>query len=173
MNVVDFQARDLSILQQTVPPHMLMLMLSECGNLGFEVRGDVTHHLHLATTAPLAKCHMGEISRIAKRTDDIATGLLRDLNADDPREGLYTVATFVLTLIAEGRWHDKTNQAVLVSLLLLDDVKDETKDVNGANPVWQANEAKWTAKSKDMLRRANLQGLYLSPVVADIVPLVR
>jgi hypothetical protein len=169
MNVIDFQARDLSIAQQTVPPHMVMLMLEECGKLGFEVRGDVTHYLQLAVSAPLARCRAEEISRLASKTDSLATSLLRDLNADDPREALYITATFILTLIEENRWADTKNQAVLVSLLLLDDVKDETVDAQGQNPVWQANERKWRAKSRDLLLRANLQGLYLAPHDATIL----
>ena len=69
---------------------------------------------------------------------------------------------FVLTLVDEGRFLDATNQAVLVAMLLMDDVKDDRPDVDGALPVWRVEEIKWKAEAKKMLLRANLMGLYLN-----------
>ena len=68
---------------------------------------------------------------------------------------------FVLMLVDEGRFRDAANQAVLVSMLLIDDVKDDRPDVNGALPVWRLDEMRWKAEAKKMLARANLMGFYV------------
>ena len=68
------------------------------------------------------------VSRLARRVDDVARALLEDLSPDDPRHGLYCCAMFVLLLVDEGRLFDVQNQAVLVAMLLMDDVKDDKKD---------------------------------------------
>lgn len=155
---------DLQVLETTVPAHMVLLMLEACGKQGYEARLDVLGHLSRAVAAPMMGRDGLSISRLARRTDELARSLLNDLSPDDPREGLYVCATFILTLIEEFRWHDKTNQAVLVSMLLLEDVRDDSKDVDGQGSVWRLQEAKWQTLAKDILRRANLQGMYLNPI---------
>jgi len=62
----------------------------------------------------------------------------------------------------KGRLLDVQNQAVLVSLLLMDDIKDERKDQYGNEPVWRLEGRKWQEKAKKMLRRANLMGYYVN-----------
>jgi hypothetical protein len=109
---------------------------------------------------PLAKLDALSISRVAKRVDEVATTLLRDLSADDPREALYVCAMFALLLVEEDRVFDKGNQAVLVALLLMEDVKDEEPDVDGFRPVWMVNEKKWKAAAGKLLNRAMIMGLY-------------
>jgi hypothetical protein len=64
-------------------------------------------------------------------------------------------------LADEELFPDPRNQAVLVALLLLDDVKNDKPDVNGELPVWKLDEILWKTEAKKMLRRANLMGLYL------------
>ena len=156
--------QDLTILQRALPAHMLVLMIQECKKAGFEVRADVEHHLNMAAAAPLSRIDMLSVRRIAGKIDSTARTLLHDLSPDDPRHGLYCCAQFILTLIDEGRWDDPRNQAVLVSLLLMEDVKDDRKDAQGNEAVWRVEEAKWQAEAKKMLRRANLLGLYLRPM---------
>lgn len=156
----DLLARDLTILERSVPPHMLFLMVQQCQKMGLELRADVLHHLDVAAAAPLSQLDTLSVARIAKRVDDIATGLLNDLSPDDPRDGLYACAQFILTLVDEGRLLDVNNQAVLVALLLMDDLKDERKDADGNEALWRLDEKRWIEKAKSMLRRANMQGLY-------------
>ena len=127
----DLKTRDLTIVQRAVPAHMLCLMVEQCTKNGFELRPDVLYKLNLAAAAPMAGCDMLSVARLARRVDEVATTLLHDLSPDDARHGLYCCAMFVLTLVEEGRMADKTNQAVLISLLLLDDVADERKDSKG------------------------------------------
>ncbi|MCL4743860.1 MAG: hypothetical protein KJZ83_00445 [Burkholderiaceae bacterium] len=159
---VDLLARDLTIIEQCLPAHMLFLMMEECKKAGFELRADVMHHLNLAAVAPLSQIDMLSIARLSKRVDEAATALLRDLSPDDPRHGLYCCAQFILTLVDEGRWLDARNQAVLVALLLMDDVKDDRKDVKGEGAVWRLEERKWQKAARKILRRAMTLGFYTS-----------
>jgi hypothetical protein len=152
---------EIATLEKAVPAHMLALMLEGCGRQGYECRSDILMHLNNAAAAPLAKLDAFSISRLAKKIDDISTSLLNHLSPDDPRDGLYCCAMFCLKLVDEGLLDDKQNQAVLVSLLLIDDVKDDRKDVQGQSSVWEVDEARWKAKAGDMLFRAHLLGLYL------------
>lgn len=151
---------DISILERTVPAHMLVLMTDQCRKIGLELRADAQHRLNMASAAPLAKLDNFSVARLAKQTDDIATGLLNDLSPDDPREGLYCVVSFILKLVAEGRLADKTNMAVLVSLQLMDDIRDEKPDEKGEGIQWYVREKAWQTAAGKLLSRAVLQGLY-------------
>ena len=148
------------MVERCVPAHMMVLMMQECSKIGLEMRADVQHHLNVASVAPLAECDTLSVARLARRVDEVATTLLKDLSPDDPREGLYACAMFCLVLVEEGRIADVKNQAVLVSLMLLDDLKDESKDVNGEGVVWHLRERKLKEDARRLLSRATLQGLY-------------
>ena len=163
----NMRKRDLQVVETVLPAYMLCLMIEEAQKKGFELRADVIAHLGRAAALPLAKVDELSVSRLARQVTDVATTLLADISPDDPREGLYCCAMFVLTLIDEGRFADVRNQAVLVSLLLMDDVRDDTPDVNGALPVWRLEEAKWKKAAKQMLSRAHLMGLYLKDGYTD------
>ncbi len=159
---VKLQVRDKTVVETALPAHMLCLMVEQVQKLGIDLRADVVQHLGRAAALPLAKVDELSVSRLARQLTDAAETLLHDLSPDDPRHGLYCCAMFVLTLVDEGRFLDATNQAVLVAMLLMDDVKDDRPDVDGALPVWRVEEIKWKAEAKKMLLRANLMGLYLS-----------
>lgn len=152
---------DLQILEQIVPPLMLFLMLEQAERAGFEARADVLPKLNNASVAPLSRLDTFSVARLAKRADEIARSLLHDLSPKSALDGVYCCTQFILTLIDEGKWNDPRNMAVLVSLLIMDDVKDDRPDENGNLPVWRVEEPKWIAAAKKMLHRANLLGLYL------------
>jgi len=158
---MNMKQRDQQTVETALPAYMMALMVEEAQNKGFDLRADVIAHLGRAAAMPLAKVDELSVSRLARQVTDTATTLLTDLNPIDPRHGLYCCAMFVLTLVDEGRFPNVTNQAVLVATLLMDDVKDDRPDVNGALPVWRVEEIKWEAEAKKMLLRANLMGLYL------------
>ena len=160
MNHVDLKARDQEAVERALPGLMMFLMMEQCQKIGLEMRADVMHRLNVASAAPFAKLDTLSVSRVAKRTDDAATTLLRDMTADDPREALYIAAMFALVLVEEGQLADKDNMAVLVALLLMDDVKNEEPDADGLRPVWTAREAKWKDAAKRLMTRAMIMGLY-------------
>lgn len=159
---VNMKQRDLQTVEAALPAYMMALMVEEAQKKGFVLRSDVIAHLGRAAAVPLSKVDELSVSRLARQITDTATTLLTDMNPVDPRHGLYCCAMFVMTLVDEGRFLDATNQAVLVAMLLMDDVKDDRPDVDGALPVWRVEEIKWKAEAKKMLLRANLMGLYLS-----------
>jgi hypothetical protein len=154
-------SRDKRIIETAVPAHLLALMVLECQKIGLELRSDVLMHLNRAAAAPLARLDPFSVSRLAKRIDEAGTALLNELSPDDPCHGLYCCVMFVLRLVDEQRFPDTGNQAVLVSLLLLEDIRDERKDVDGQGAVWRLEEQKWKEEAAKLIRRANLMGLYL------------
>ena len=156
----DLRTRDREVAERAVPAMMLFLMMENCKKIGMEMRADVLHHLNRASIAPLSQLDTVSISRVAKQVDDVATTLLREFSVDDPREGLYVAAMFVLMLVEEGKMRDKGNQAVLVSLMLVDDVRDEEPDDNGFRPVWTLNEKKWKDAAGKLMNRALIMGFY-------------
>ena len=158
------KTRDQEIVERCLPAHMLFLMIEECRKIGLELRADVARQLNVSAIAPLARVDSLSVARLARRVDDDARALLRDLSPDDPRDGLYCCATFVLTLVDEGRLADKDNMAVLVALLLLQDVKEDRPDEDGAEAVWRVQEARWAEEAKKLLRRVVLLGYYARPV---------
>jgi len=167
----NLKLRDHQAVELAVPAHMMFLMIEELRKKGFELRADVLQHLNLAAVLPLAKLDELSVSRVARRIEDVATTLLRDLNADDPRHAIYVCAMFVQLLVDRALDADVRSQAVLVSLLLIDDIKDDRPDVNGDGVVWRLEEQKWTGEAKQLLLRANLMGLYLRDNGAEIVQL--
>ncbi len=161
----DFAAQDLTILELALPAHMMFLMMEQCqAVLNLELRADVMAKLNNASIAPLSQLDMFSVQRIAKRVDETARSLLHDLSPDDPRDGLYSCAQFVLKLVDEGRLNDPTNMAVLVAILLMDDIKDDKPDVQGQEAVWRLEERRWQNAAGKLLSRAVILGLYSQPL---------
>lgn len=158
------EAQEIATLERAVPAHMLVLMLEACARQGYECRSDILKHLNNAAAAALTGHDNFSISRLAKRIDDIAVRCLHRLNPDNPVDGVYCCAMFCLKLVDEGLLDDKQNQAVLVSLMLIDDARDTNKDVNGQGQLRRVDEVFWKQKAGDMLLSAHLQGLYLRTI---------
>jgi hypothetical protein len=114
----------------------------------------------MAAVAPLAHFDMFSVARLARLIDETATDFLKELGFDDPRDGLYACAMLNMLLVDEGRILDKGNQAVLVSMLLLDDVKDDKPDENGETAPWHVREKAWKLMTKRMLKKAEQMGLF-------------
>lgn len=152
--------RDQIVVENALPAHMMFLMMEECQKIGIVMRSDVLHKLNVASAQPLAKLDTFSVARLAKRIDDAARSLLHDLSPDDPRHGLYVCAMFALTLVDEGFILDRTNMAVLVALMLMSDIEDENKDVNGEGAVWRIEQARWKKEAGSLHVRAALLGLF-------------
>ena len=75
---------------------------------------------------------------------------------------------FNMLLVDEGLIIDKGNQAVLVSMLLLDDVKDDKPDENGETAPWHVREKTWKLMAKRMLKKAEQMGLFFRLEVQSI-----
>jgi len=164
----NLKLRDIQVVELATPAHMLLTIMEQVQARGFELRADVVKHLGNAAILPFTK--LDEVG-VARRVEDVAQTLLRDLSADDPRHALYVSAMFVLMLVDKGLYADPRSQAVLVSMLLIEDIKDSRPDVDGQGPVWRLEEQKWNEEAKKLLSRANLMGLYLSDDASGTVQL--
>jgi hypothetical protein len=167
----NLKLRDQQVVELAVPAHMLILVMEQVHRTGYELRADVVRHLSHAAVLPFTKLDELSVARVARRVEDVATTMLRDLNSDDPRHALYVSAMFVLMLVDKGLYADVKGQAVLVSMLLIEDIKDSRPDVDGQGPVWRLEEQKWNEEAKKLLSRANLMGLYLSDDASGTVQL--
>lgn len=153
------KSRETLAVEASVPAHMMFLMMEQCQKAGIEGRDDFLHKLNVAAAGPLAGLDMLSVSRAARRVDDAANRLLHDLSPDDPVEGLHACAMFALVLANEGLLADPGCQAVLVSMLLIEDAKTEHPTEKG---VVRVDEERWQRAAKKMLHRARALSLYLS-----------
>ncbi len=149
-------ASEAGLVELCTPAHILVLMAIELGKAGWELRPDVVRHLNQAAVVPLAGLDDLTVSWIAARVDRLGRGLLEALAPDDPRLGLITCALFTLKLVHEGLFPDPENQAVLASLLLTTEARED----DGAG--WRFDEVRATAAADAMLVRARLLGHYLA-----------
>jgi hypothetical protein len=157
---IDMKSRDVRVVEKALPAHMMFLMMEECQKIKLELRADVMVHLNRAAIAPLVRLDELSVARVARRIDETARILLRDLAPDDPRHGLYSCAMFVLVLVEEGRLADVGNQAVLTAMLLMEDIKDDRKDDRDQGVVWRLEEQRWKNEAKKLIGRSVLMGLY-------------
>jgi hypothetical protein len=160
LHAAQMRDHDRQLVERCLPAHMMVLMMEECQKIGLEMRPDVLHRLNVASIAPLAKSDAFTVARLAMRVDDAARTLLNDLSPDDPRHGLYSCAMFAITLVDEGRIADVKNMAVLVALMLMDDLKDDAPDEQGQGVVWRLQEQKLKQEAKKLLGRCALMGLF-------------
>ena len=160
MNPFDLKTRDARVLETTLPAMLMLKMLEKARKTGVEMRWDVEKKLSNAVLAPLGKLDTVSVSRIAHRLEDMSTTMLRDVSADSAAHGIYVCAMFTLLLVAEDRLDDKGNMAVLVALMIMDDIKHDEPDTNGMRPMFAAQETVWRKEADAMLFRANIMGIY-------------
>lgn len=153
------KSRETLAVETSLPAHMMVLMMEQCLKAGVEGRDDFLHKLNVAAAGPLAGLDMITISRAARRVDEAATQLLHALAPDDPVEGLHVCAMFSLVLAKEGLLADPGCQAVLVSMLLIEDAKTEHPMEPG---VVRVDEERWQREAKKLLHRARALPLYLA-----------
>jgi hypothetical protein len=142
------------LVELCLPAHLLALMAEQIARHGWELRADINAYLNRAAAVPLAGLGAVTIQRLARRVDQLARSLLHDLAPDNPQLGLLTCAMFTLTLVDDGLFPDPRNQAVLVSLLLVDEARDD-------DGRWRVLEAEAKTKAHGLLVRTRLQGYYL------------
>ena len=122
--------------------------------------------LSTASVVPLAPLDEVSISRIARKTDEAATTLLRDLKRRDYLDGAYATAMFNLKLVDAGLDPDPQRIPVLLSMLLLEDVQNTDVDTEGASALMDLRTKEWSDEAQAMLLRAQLLGLYLPETVS-------
>lgn len=159
------EKKEANAIAYALPAHMLTLMFLECQSKGWELRMDVFDKLDKSSGVPLVGFDPLTISRLARKIDGHANYLLRELSPENPVDGLHSVAMFVLTLIDEALLGDPRAIVVIVSLLLMEDIKVGNED-------WPFKERFLREQGKKLLHRANLVGLYVkrmrdAPIIID------
>jgi hypothetical protein len=150
---LDLRRGDTARIELAVPAHLLVLLAHELAKHGWTLRADIERYLHNASVLPLSGLDELSVTRLARRVDDASRSLLRAHSPDEPRGALLAAAHFVLALVDEGLIDDPGNQAVLASLLLLDEARLEDD--------WRLAEAGARQAGLKLLARARLLGLYL------------
>ena len=148
------------VIERAIPAHMMILMMHEVKRAGYEFRADVDEQLEAAVASPMIDLSKAEVRTACRMVDYTARELLGVINPDDPLQGFYACATFMLKLVEEGL-QDRTNQAVLVATLILDDLGNDMDDVDGAGVPYGLRLSSWQKRADNALVRANLMGLYL------------
>lgn len=147
---------ELERVETALPAHLLFLMLEKVTEEKvYEFRPDILVKLNRAAIVPLSDLDPLTITRVAGRTDELARALIAGLSLDDSRLGLASSAFFILKLVDEGLFQDRTNLAVVVALLLIEDMRAEGSE-------WPNAEVACQLYASKMLRSARLLGCYLS-----------
>ena len=144
-----------------LPAHLLWLSADRLTREGWRLRPDVFVQLSRAAAAALVGVEPRRVSRCARAIDDAAVSLLRELSFDDPRDGILSCAMLTVKLVDESLYEDPTNQAVLVSLLLIQDAEEAGSDFSFDVRMLQNSVGK-------MLKRLNLLGYYQSIVIPAV-----
>lgn len=141
---------------------MMHLMSRGVVAAGFQLRPDIMQKLNVSSAAPLAKLapDLEAVKRCAKEIESVGTKLLWDLSPDDPVHGLYACAVFCLLLVEEKRIADPQNMAVLVSMVLMDDLKSE-----GYAEQYHYKEKLLTAEAHKLITKAIKAGYYGKPTI--------
>lgn len=149
------EAQELALTEASLPAHLLYLMACEIYKKGWQLRGDMVMNLNAAAAAPLTAVKNDPmlVAMTAARVDSVAKTLLHSLAPDDPRDGLLACAYFTLKLVDERLLADPTNNAVPISLALVEDATEEGGD-------WPVREQGIKKDVGVLLTRARLMGLY-------------
>ena len=150
-------------VELALPAHLLVLTAEQAQRKGWELRPDMMIHLNRASVVPLRGLDHFSVARLAKRVDDAAQSILFGFEDDHECHPLATAAVFTTLLVHEGLFFDVKNEAVLASLLLIEDLKHE-----GAE--YRYNEKLLIREAKKWLTRANLSGLYVKQQALLIAP---
>lgn len=149
------EAKELALTEASLPAHLLYLMACDIFKKGWQLRGDMVMNLNAAAAAPFtaAKQDPMLVAMAAARVDSVAKTLLHSISPDDPRDGLLSCAYFTIKLVDEGLLQDPTNNAVTISLALIEDATDEGNE-------WSSRQEGIKKDVGIMLSRARLMGLY-------------
>lgn len=146
---------DKTLVTLALPAHLLVTAALDVRKGGWQLRHDIFLHLDRGAAVALKDASDTlQIRRVATMTDNAAMVLLRELHADDPRDAVLAVAFFILKMVEEGLVENTDNQAVLVSLHLMEDARDPGND-------WNPDETWLSSAAAGMLLRANLMGYFV------------
>jgi hypothetical protein len=121
--------REQAALDLALPSHMLWLCADLLRADGWRLREDIFLLLSQAAGAALKGLNKWEVWRTSVKIEEVGIGVIRDMSFDDPRDGLVSCAALTLKLVDEKLFADSGNQAVLVSLLIMNDAQDSGSEM--------------------------------------------
>ena len=145
------------IVRESLPAHMLFLMLETLKARGASIRPDFMPNLENAVLANFSKLDELTIARLAKRLDRDARDILREGGIGDAtEEGVIAVALMTLKLIEASVLRDKGAIAVLISLQIVDEA---SKDDVGRE-MWRWRDGMGEAMAGRMRNRGSALGYW-------------
>lgn len=144
--------RDKDILLRTVPCYMMLLAVRELNRQGEKIRADMDHNLEVGSYAPMSGLDVLSVSRLAKRTDEIALNILKDVSPNNAHDMLLATSYLMARLVEEGHIKDVTSQAVLIAMALIEEAREEPEH-------WNYNDKTVARLANNMLTRCMIYGL--------------
>lgn len=152
---------DKELVEASLPAYLMLMAVHNCHRNQIDLRADVAHHLDRASAAPFSGLHGIDARRVAQKVEDTTKTLLNCLDSSEPRESLYACALFTLRLVDEGFLSDQTNMAVMVALLLMNDLDDaENGTPDDAYARLLGTRESWSRKAGALHTRAALLGYF-------------
>lgn len=145
---------DTELLEELVPAHLLTYLGSCVRKDGFDFRQDWIDGLNSACAKPLQNVDALTLHRVAKRTDEIVSGMVRGLNANHSREALLSAAFFMFKLLDEGLWRDVQHVAATTAALLVADFEADPE-------FWGTTQRQAGRHGNKLVDHARWSGLYL------------
>ena len=154
--MVDQRLTDRASVEAVLPAYMLELALRALArwDQGYSYRGDVIILLTRAQEAAFVRAKMDSlsVSRVALRVERDGRDIMKGANTDDYRLLLLGVCRLILRLVDQRRISDVEDQAVLVSLMLVEEADRDDE-------VWGRTTGVGGVADK-MLNRMFLMGYY-------------
>lgn len=146
------------IVEEALPAFALQLALEKLYAEGYEIRLDARGYLDNTLRKTLSKQpHMAQ--SLAISINDFAMKMLRLVGFDDARVVLLSVAFFNLKLVEEGLFSDAENQAILTSLMIVADAREDD------NPEYADFVPLAVKKAGKLLDLCIVEGMYNKTVV--------
>ncbi len=154
--MTDQRLVDRASVEAVLPAYMLELALRALArwDQGYSYRGDVIILLTRAQEAAFVRAKMDSlsVSRVALRVERDGRDIMKGANTDDYRLLLLGVCRLILRLVDQRRLPDPEDQAILISLMLVEEAERDDE-------VW-GRTAGVDHAADGMLNRAFFQGYY-------------
>lgn len=153
----DLEVHD--VVELCVPAHMLVRLIESLKKSGqWELRRDLLATLNKSMASTFQRLAPLKQTMAAKQVDEHAEALLSRLNPVDLRQALYATSVWIVKLLEEGLYRDKTHQAALTAMLIAVEAQEDGS--------WQIHEKQAVLDADRLLTEARRRGLYRAIIFA-------
>ncbi len=135
--------------EQAMLPTVLFFLMQRCGLAGWEFRADTLQTIQVAIVAPFQGLDMLATRVESELAVTDAWKFVHCSDAAAPVEGLLGACMFIQQIIEQGRFSDTTNQAVLTSMVIWEEAREDGLITPGIERV-----------ANHMLEKASALGYY-------------